>query len=349
MNTRLAYIDQLKGFAMLLVVMGHVIGFCAHSHDDILTLIITTIQMPLFFMLNGLVISSIINGGGYLLKKFRQVMVPFFLWGILMSLYRDRSYTDYLSDYFCLGYWYLPVLFGFFIIYFFAYYINRLIDRNLITKRSKRIDILVSIILYVVLYFGLRFMTRFIPETMRVYIHYSQIIEYYPFFFIGALIKLYNLSYCLNKHSSKVITMMIIGLIPCFIMLHESQYNGFGDWYVLVFIRAYFCVVIYMMFMIGSATVKSNYWIGGKTLSMLGKIGRHTLAIYMIHYYMLKYIEIKHLFDFLYVENNLMALGAIILSISIVLCFLSIMIEKIISFSSWFSLGLLGRKNLVKA
>lgn len=55
MKERVIYIDQLKGVAMLLVVMGHVLGFDFFSWETLqgtfLNNLITSIQMPLFFFL----------------------------------------------------------------------------------------------------------------------------------------------------------------------------------------------------------------------------------------------------------------------------------------------------------
>lgn len=60
MKERVIYIDQLKGVAMLLVVMGHVLGFDFFSWETLqgtfLNNLITSIQMPLFFFLSGLVV-----------------------------------------------------------------------------------------------------------------------------------------------------------------------------------------------------------------------------------------------------------------------------------------------------
>ena len=62
MKERVIYIDQLKGVAMLLVVMGHVLGFDFFSWETLqgtfLNNLITSIQMPLFFFLSGLVVKK---------------------------------------------------------------------------------------------------------------------------------------------------------------------------------------------------------------------------------------------------------------------------------------------------
>ena len=45
MTQRLEYIDQLKGLAMLLVVIGHIIVFCGLGYDNIFIRNITMMNM----------------------------------------------------------------------------------------------------------------------------------------------------------------------------------------------------------------------------------------------------------------------------------------------------------------
>lgn len=51
MTQRLEYIDQLKGLAMLLVVIGHIIVFCGLGYDNIFIRNITMNEYASFFLL----------------------------------------------------------------------------------------------------------------------------------------------------------------------------------------------------------------------------------------------------------------------------------------------------------
>ena len=88
MKARIAYIDNLKGFAILLVVIGHVVQFlyCPDKFDsNIILRFIYSFHMPLFFMLSGMVTSMRLEGVGELRQKIRrrflQLVVPFVFWG----------------------------------------------------------------------------------------------------------------------------------------------------------------------------------------------------------------------------------------------------------------------------
>lgn len=58
MKSRIHYIDRLKGFAILLVIMGHVYGMALDLTNEIVYKVICSFHMPLFMFLSGLVASS---------------------------------------------------------------------------------------------------------------------------------------------------------------------------------------------------------------------------------------------------------------------------------------------------
>lgn len=52
---RINYIDALRGFTMILVVVGHVIGrsLGLGGYDSVISSIILTFRMPMFFFISG--------------------------------------------------------------------------------------------------------------------------------------------------------------------------------------------------------------------------------------------------------------------------------------------------------
>lgn len=52
------YIDRLKGGAMLLVVIGHIVAFSIGQKGNPISQAISSFHMPLFIFLSGLVIST---------------------------------------------------------------------------------------------------------------------------------------------------------------------------------------------------------------------------------------------------------------------------------------------------
>lgn len=86
MNQRLTYIDQLKGFAMFLVVMGHISLFNLRLGDEsVLFRFCYSIELPLFSFLSGLMF-KMVEERGMVWHKFgrqcKRLLVPFLVLGL---------------------------------------------------------------------------------------------------------------------------------------------------------------------------------------------------------------------------------------------------------------------------
>lgn len=115
MKERVAYIDQLKGFAILLVVMGHTYMYVLEIGNDIICNTIHSFHMPLFFFLSGIVMKSSVFDKSmaiaFLKKRFRSLMFPFFTVGILYTLYQGNPCSSLFEGNMKNGYWFLWTLF----------------------------------------------------------------------------------------------------------------------------------------------------------------------------------------------------------------------------------------------
>jgi fucose 4-O-acetylase-like acetyltransferase len=115
MKERLEYIDALKGFAILLVVMGHVIPWSFQSFENVSSMsptpvllwkIIYSFHMPLFMFVSGFLFgqSHFVSPKEYILKmwkKTKMLLVPYIVCSILIYMWRGgREWT----------YWYLLTL-----------------------------------------------------------------------------------------------------------------------------------------------------------------------------------------------------------------------------------------------
>jgi hypothetical protein len=110
------HIDALKGFAILLVILGHAIQYNVPAYDDNpLFRAIYSFHMPLFMFLSGYVAW---NRQISILNKFMALVVPFVSWHllnyVLVSANHGTDFTVYIirwiksPDY---GLWFLWVLF----------------------------------------------------------------------------------------------------------------------------------------------------------------------------------------------------------------------------------------------
>lgn len=74
---RIKWIDSLKGFAIILMVIGHY-----QDTPHLLNVWIYSFHMPLFFFLSGYLTEHIKKK--YIQKKFKTLMIPYFSFGLLM-------------------------------------------------------------------------------------------------------------------------------------------------------------------------------------------------------------------------------------------------------------------------
>lgn len=116
-SNRSTLIDALKGFAILLVILGHSIQSYIVDYDsNILFRLIYSFHMPLFMFLSGYVTSYL--GAHSLQSKITRLVSPFISWYIVSywinSAYLTINFYDYIMrwikspDY---GLWFLWVLF----------------------------------------------------------------------------------------------------------------------------------------------------------------------------------------------------------------------------------------------
>ncbi|WP_299670256.1 acyltransferase family protein [uncultured Polaribacter sp.] len=133
-NKRISWIDQVKGFGIILVVYGH--NFPAIENY------IYSFHMPLFFMLAGMFHPKK-TGFNIIRKRAKQILVPYFLWSLLLFIFwyfigrkfGESSLLDlspvknFIGIFFSQGdteymnwgipMWFLPCLFLTFLIFYF--------------------------------------------------------------------------------------------------------------------------------------------------------------------------------------------------------------------------------------
>lgn len=115
-NTRSQTIDALKGIAILIVMVGHVLSW-NHMEDGYLYDAIKVIQMPLFIMISGYLcgigrrVTTLGEYGSVLKKRALAYLVPFFFWIVLQ--HPLKPFSNIAETLFGLdkGLWFLMTLF----------------------------------------------------------------------------------------------------------------------------------------------------------------------------------------------------------------------------------------------
>lgn len=325
---RLAWVDYLKGIAIVLVVYRHVlIGIqrsvttaLAHGANvppvpDYLekaNMIFFSFRMPLFFILSGIFIS------GSLAKrtlkqvigiKFENLLYPYFIWvtfqvtlQILLgaNTNSNRSLIDYtyiLYDPRALDqFWYLPALFNTTAIY-------------LLVKTYLKPPFWAQLLLGAALYFA--------SPWMHGISMISDWMEFYIFFALGDGIS----AFFFRDSTQRFLTnpWVLLAITPIFFLtqvyyLAHITEPGKADFLVIALIG---CLSMFIL------AFRMQSW---DTLRFLRVIGYHSLYIYVTHVFVAGLVRLA-LTRFLGIHNPFALLGAgIFFSITIPIIFYNLLV-----------------------
>lgn len=329
-DQRIEYIDQLKGLAILMVVVGHIYNFVSIGDNNVLIKTIDAINMPLFFFLNGVVLHYIEDGWGMqYLKKTERILLPFFAWGIIKMLWREEGFVSFMTDYWKFGYWYLWVLYIFVIIHIGISFVAKQLNK----KENMWIDILICTIVYLMI----RQLGRFIPEAWHGFTDYFQVLNYLPYFLAGTLVFRHNLMNRLNStHIGALISLSFVTTIFTLWM------GGVNYEYFILFSSWTFIIVMFIVF--GKSDYSKNVIGQAVFLKPLSWLGRHSLAIYMIHYFFIPMVNLKVPFSWLLETENYMFLIISAILIAFALSSISIFIESIMQKSKLLTYLFFGKR-----
>lgn len=110
---RLQYLDQMKGIAILLVVVGHVMQFSFGIHGSSVNGMLEIFNMPLFFYVSGYLAYKSITGFRSVLDRIihkgKALVLPLLTVGSLHAIFVHEDVAHWMLRGFG-GYWFLYVL-----------------------------------------------------------------------------------------------------------------------------------------------------------------------------------------------------------------------------------------------
>ena len=340
MRTRLDYIDALKGFAILLVVMGHVIPWSFRSTETALAVsptpillwhIIYSFHMPLFMFISGFLFgqSHFNSFKEYVVKmwkKTKMLLLPYFVCSILVFMWRGgREWT----------YWYLLTLLQLLIliggIYFF-------IDKIRNTKYQ-----LVS---EVVVLGGGGLLLQLIhkvydsPALYAFYDWFPHLRNMFWYFALGSfLMRHVDVCKIMNKHIYSI-SLLFFG-VSCCIKIPFTSFMGVS----LQSLSAIYC----------SLYIFIEYFTKGFVVDYLKRIGKKTLHIYILHlFFIVKITQLGDYFITLSSASRMEFVTACVIQllysvvVSLIIIELCLYVGKLIKTSSLFAFVLLGESASVK-
>lgn len=308
-------IDAIKGFAILLVIIGHLMQKSLADFDhNIIWRFIYSFHMPLFFFVSGfLAFFTKKSQIDLVFNRFKSLIVPFFVWAVVYYFFREQSkqtFYYYMKNVIVtpdLGLWFLWVL-------FFCYVL-------LVFIKSLSIKSYLGFLVVIVALFA---STILIKEN---FFGINLISKQFPFFFLGFITNQYNeiIFEKINKFKFVVLTSFVLSAL--FWMRKDDplfyKYLNLGSLFKMGYIIFVGVLGIFTTFIcFFSIKVDSPNIL----LSSLTFIGKHTLAIYSIHFILLDWISLSNISDSLYIY--------ILIFYTLIVAILCIMIEYVMSINS---------------
>ncbi|MBQ0075449.1 MAG: acyltransferase [Prevotella sp.] len=314
MKNRIVYLDRIKGFAILLMVLAHVYMLPLQMGDSFVFNIIGSFHMYLFMFISGFVAfipASKFNGGGIFgkwKKRFFGYICPAMMVGWMFALFgfiildKDVNFSSFIG-----GAWYLKCMAIFCCIQF-------------ITIKLKHVwqELLVCAVCYGLFMFGWKH-NDFLNQLMVL----EHCTCFFPFYVLGYYARRYDiLEYIKDKNW--IYTIAIIGYLCLFFGNIENHLlMNICD----RFIRPTLAIIaiVYLFMQREGQNSKVEKW--------LSNIGKQTLDIYIYHGFFILgtlQLNLQYLKDWTVSTNNHVLCLIIATIVSVLLAYISIFIGKFV-------------------
>lgn len=260
MNGRIAELDYIKGIAMLMVVMGHLLDFSLNVKGAMQDLFL--FQMPLFFVVSGFLsyrekqedLRERVRRFGL---RSRALLVPLVVWSLMLNFVENKIIYS-ISDIYRGGYW-------FFLALWWCDLLNTITDY--ISKRWN-LGIFPDVVIYGGIW-GMTIIARLLHLDVDVWLPLMNIQYQFPFFALGVLMRKYPQLQVivLNKYT------YALGLVLLMVGWKWDEMQMYLIWTMATFGGL---VVTWMI----CRSIDNESMIA-KCLSL---VGQNTLPIYAIHY-----------------------------------------------------------------
>jgi fucose 4-O-acetylase-like acetyltransferase len=288
--------DAMKGFGIILVILGHALQSGSPQADENFAFrMIYSFHMPLFFFISGYVLQINLEGKplapfSFILKKARALVLPFLSWYLIFGLWRGLPSDVTLSQYLqrivlspAYGYWFLWVLFLCFVAFLPLAWLQQRVDAR---WRPALIG------LSFVTFYLLRCTSTGMWGLGMLKVHYFY---FAAGFFIGCWRKQLSL---LNRWWPEICIVGFLLLVPYWKRVGELPFQPF--------LKAHFPIFEWpgtyaFGFLVGLLGIGSVVRIVKPLLSApagrwLAWVGYYTLDIYVIHLYVIPYAPFAEIF-----------------------------------------------------
>lgn len=291
---RIEYLDSMRGFTMILVVLGHVVWYgLNYPVDNRFTYtfynVFAYLWMPLFFFVSGFMLYkkdfawNLSVARDFIIKKIRVLILSTLIFFLLFCYVQDKNVMGGLLSIYKYGYWFTIALFEFFLFYAFF----QLLMKKIINSWMRNIFYILYLLFIIMLSTSttqdlLNFNMNIVVITGFTY----PLIQYIVFFSFGIFFKKYfNVFIRIIDNGYFFALILILFFGGAIFLLRTDINNKWLDMISILFIGIIGIIMVYGVFYKHQYRF-SNATIIGKTLQYIGK---RTLDIYLLHYFFMTY------------------------------------------------------------
>lgn len=279
---RIAYFDNLKFFLILTVVFGHAADYYTKSSAMMryLYIFIYTFHMPLFILLSGYFMKSMIGQSTFKVDKICSYFILYLFMQITIYIMKIAVMKEADPVFHFMSEsgppWYLMAM----MIWPGLMYLLKNINKKYVLLISAVLGILIGY-----------------DRSIRDYLCLSRVLVFFPFFALGYYITERDIAKILNSKLLKIFSLTFMSALFVLILIKGDflyQFRGFltaRNPYEIIkvpfpLLGGFYRLFIYAVMAVMSIAVL--YLIPNCEIPLITKMGRRTLQVYILHYFVLR-------------------------------------------------------------
>lgn len=278
---RIQYIDALRGFTMFLVVYQHINAFMGGvaPYDSTWSEALTAFRMPLFFFISGYIAYKVLDWTPktyfqLLFKKAKIQLIPTVIFSLIFTSAFYSQTKIYATEY-----WFTFVLFEFFLIYYTI---------SFLTQKHNNLKFILLLLLAGIGVMCLSFNIGRQDCSIYDLLCLENVFKYFQFFVLGLIAKRYESITTKALNNTYINGIAIVVFVISLILLTNPSVLGIPI--ITKTIRS--LILRYSgLFIVLSLFYRHREYFAanGRISRTMQYVGRHTLDIYMLHYFFINF------------------------------------------------------------
>lgn len=335
---RIEYIDAIRGYAILLVIFCHVFTFCFGRNLSVIANFFSDFMLPLFFCVSGFCVYkkrewSAKELAKFVYRKALALLIPAIVFFYLFELLIAHNFIVDIMHTSKGGYWFTIALFWYYLLYSVT---NGICNRLKVKEQN---TLFVLLFLAVLLYFICP-VVKLIGITSDFDWMCVMKLKLFVYFVFGIFLRRYNDYFNRLAINQTFISAVMVVALSFYIVHLRLENNGVLNslYPIIISISG---ILFSFVYFINNEKIFSSDTKLGKVFQFVGK---RTLDIYLIHYFVLP-LELEFIGDYFFAHSMPLLYFFIGVLVAIYVIVISLGISHVIRLSPTLSKVLFGSKN----